>query len=104
VQVPYSPFEPILFRVLQAMLGIMWGGIAELTKGVSFADQHGLGVAAMAVGIVTAASLPPILQRAKAPGVPSSPATPRSQRRLAMLGFVGILLTESIAGPIVKLL
>lgn len=50
------------------MLGIAWGGIAELTKGLSFADQHGLVFAVMAVGAVTAASLPPILKRAKTPG------------------------------------
>lgn len=50
------------------MLGIAWGAIAELTRGVSFAEQNGLTYAALVVGIVTAASLPPIIQRAKTPG------------------------------------
>lgn len=63
----------MLFRAVQAMLGIVWGVLVELTEGVSLWDQvqdpsqYGLFYAGLTTVAVTLASLPPLLSAKRAP-------------------------------------
>ncbi|KAG6557895.1 hypothetical protein Mapa_000072 [Marchantia paleacea] len=86
-----------------AMVGIVWAAIAEKVSGLTVFDQlytHGTGLVfyVALVPLIAYASIVPILNGESTEARSYGPFTARAERwngRLAMLGFLSLLLTEN---------